>query len=137
MEKIKVLVSWSGDNYCADSVSENINGVVLVSSSTLDGVKKEFESSLKLHIEGCLADGDILPEYVANGNYELDYKLDMSALLHSLDGFLTRSAIARVSGINERQLGHYASGFRKPRAEQREKIIKGIHSIGENLISVV
>ena len=98
------MIPWSGENYCADSVNENINGVVLVFNSTLEGVKKEFESSLKSHIEGCLADGDVLPEDIAAGNYELDYKLDVSALLHSLDGILTCSAIARVPGINERQL---------------------------------
>ena len=104
MKKIKVLISWSGDNYCADAVSNDINGVVLVTASTLEGVKKEFKSALQFHIEGSIADGDKLPEWLVSGKYELDYVLEISALLHSLDGILTRSAIARVSGINERQI---------------------------------
>jgi hypothetical protein len=101
------------------------------------GVKQEFESSLQFHIEGCLSDGDTLPEWLISGRYELDYVLDTSALIHSLDGILTRSAIARVTGINQRQIGHYASGHRKPRPVMREKIIRGIHSISQELAMVM
>jgi hypothetical protein len=137
MEKIKVLISWSGDNYCADAVSEAINGVILVTNPTLKGVKKEFESALKFHIEGCLSDGDRLPEWLTSGLYELDYVLETSALIHSLDGIITRSAIARMSGINEKQIGHYASGHRRPRPAMREKIICGIHSISRELAMVM
>jgi predicted RNase H-like HicB family nuclease len=137
MERIKVLVSWSGNNYCATVQGNDVNGVIIVTHKTLEGVKQEFQSSLQFHIEGCLEDGDKLPEWVATGNYELDYCYDISALLHSLDGVLTRSAIARVSGINEKQIGHYASGHRIPRNAQREKIINGIHKIGQELAMVV
>jgi hypothetical protein len=137
MKKVKVLISWSGNNYCADAVSGDINGVILVTNGTFEGIKKEFESALQLHIEGCLADGDTLPEWLTSGKYELDYVLETSALLHRLDGILTRSAIARVTGINEKQIGHYASGFRNPRPEQREKIINGIHAISRELASVM
>jgi predicted RNase H-like HicB family nuclease len=136
MKKIEVLISWSGDNYCADAVSNDINGVVLTTEATLEGVKKEFKSALQFHVESAVADGDKLPEWLVSGNYELDYVLDTSALLHSLDGILTRSAIARVSGINERQIGHYASGHRTPRPQQREKIINGIRTISRELASV-
>ena len=136
MEKIKVLISWSGDNYCADAASDDINGVILVTHKTLEGLKRGFQESLQFHIEGCLKDGDNLPEWLVSGKYELDYILETSALLHSLDGILTRSAIARVSGINERQIGHYASGYRTPRPQQREKIINGIQAISRELASV-
>jgi hypothetical protein len=57
--------------------------------------------------------------------------------LHWFDGILTRSALARVSGINERQLGHYASGIRRPWPEEGEQIIAGIHQISRELASVV
>lgn len=83
-----------------------------------------------------MADGDDIPAYIQQGAYEIDYKMEVSALLHSLDGIVTRSAISRFTGINERQLGHYASGFRKPRPEQAKKIILGIHNIGNVLLVV-
>lgn len=137
MKKIKVSISWSGNNYCAHSQGNNLNGIVVSTHKTLEGVKNEFQSALQFHIEGCLEDGDKLPEWVVSGNYELEYITEVSALLHSLDGILTRSAIARVSGINERQIGHYASGHRTPRPQQREKIINGIHSISRELAMVM
>ena len=137
MGKINVSISWSGDNYCAGAQGDDLNGIIVVTHKTLEGLKKDFQETLQFHIEGCLKDGDILPEWLTSGQYELNYVLEISALLHSLDGILTRSAIARVSGINERQIGHYASGHRMPRPQQREKIIKGIHAISRELASVV
>ena len=137
MEKIQVKIGWSGKNYCACSQGEEINGIVVVTNKTLKGVKKDFEDGLKFHIEGCMQDNDVLPKWIVSGQYELDYTLETSALIHSLDGILTRSAIARVSGINEKLIGHYASGYRNPRKKQIEKIINGIRTINSELASVV
>jgi predicted RNase H-like HicB family nuclease len=135
MEKIKVLISWSGNNYAA--ITSDVNGAVIVTAATLEKVKKEFQESLKFHIDGLIADGDEISNDLKNGNYELDYEMHISAILHDLDKIVTRSALSRVTGINERQLGHYLSGYRNPRSDQRKKILTGIHEIGEKLISVV
>jgi hypothetical protein len=136
MEKVNVLISWSGNNYCATSVGADINGVVIVTNKTLQGVKDDFRESLDFHVEGMLKDGDKINEWLKNKDFEIIYTFDISALLHSLDGVLTRSAISRVTGINERQLGHYASGHRRPRPNQQNKIIEGIHKIGRELMVV-
>jgi hypothetical protein len=133
MEIIQVKIGWSGKNYSCVADDSALNGVVVVTNKTLDGLKKDFLEGLQFHIEGCVQDGDDLPEWLLQGKYELNYILETSALLHSLDGILTRSAIARATGINERQLGHYASGLRNPRPEQRTKIINGIREIGKKL----
>jgi len=135
-EKVNVLISWSGNNYCATSVGATINGVVIVTNKTLQGVKNDFSESLDFHVEGMLRDGDKINEWLKNKDYVIIYTFDISALLHSLDGILTRSAISRVTGINERQLGHYASGHRRPRPNQQNKIIEGIHKIGRELMVV-
>jgi len=137
MEKIQVKIGWSGDNYSCVADNHALNGIVLVTNKTIEGLKKDFQESLIFHIEGCIQSGDNLPDWLISGQYELSYILETSALLHSLDGILTRSAIARISGINERQIGHYASGYRTPRPKQREKIVNGIHSISRELASVV
>ena len=137
MGTINVIITWSGKNYCACAQGDELNGVIAVTNKTLEGLKNEFPESLKFHIEGCMRDNDILPDWVVSGQYELNYVLEASALIHSLDGILTRSAIARVSGINEKLIGHYASGYRNPRPRQREKIVNGIHGISRELASVV
>ncbi|TAL61572.1 MAG: hypothetical protein EPN88_14625 [Bacteroidetes bacterium] len=74
---------------------------------------------------------------VLQGKYRLDFVLNVRALLHYFEGVLTRSALSRVTGINERQLGHYITGHRKPRPEQRKKIVEGIRRIGKEINSVV
>jgi hypothetical protein len=137
MVRIQVKVGWSGNNYSCVADDSALNGIVVVTNKALEGLKKDFQESLQFHIEGCLQDDDHLPEWLISGQYELNYVLEASALLHSFDGILTRSAISRVTGINEKLLGHYASGYRNPRPKQREKIIKGIHAISQELASVV
>jgi predicted RNase H-like HicB family nuclease len=135
MEKIHVKIGWSGDNYSCVAEHSALNGVILVTGKTLDEIKEDFQESLQFHIEGCIQDGDKLPEWLTGGNYELCYTVEVSALIHRLDGILTRSSIARVSGIKKRQIELYASGYRVPRPQQKEKIINAIHSIGRELVS--
>jgi len=137
MNKIQVKIGWSGNNYSCVADNKVLNGIIVVTNKTLEGLKKDFQESLQFHVEGCLQSGDELPDWLVKGYYELEYVTEVSALLHSLDGILTRSAIARVSGINERQIGHYASGHRIPRPQQREKIITGIHRISKDLAMVM
>ena len=131
-KKIKVQVSWL-DNYGAGT--EEIPGCV-ATHKTLEGVIKAYTESVKWHLDAMRADGDEIPE-VLQGDYELEFEMNTRALLHYFEGILTRSALARVTGINERQLGHYATGHRNPRPAQRKKIIEGIHRIGAEFNSVV
>ncbi len=132
MQKIKVEIGWL-DNYGA--ASEQVLGCV-ATHKTLEGVKLAYTSALEFHLEGMRKDGDKIPEILQDG-FELEFELNTRALLHSLEGILTRSALARATGINERQLGHYATGHRNPRPEQRMRIIKGIRAIGKEFESVV
>lgn len=72
---LKVEVSWSGDNFCC-FWSDSAAGTVVVTSKTLQSLKSDFGQSLKWHIDGCVSDGDVLPEYLVNGDYSIDYVLD-------------------------------------------------------------
>lgn len=129
METIKVKIVWK-NNYGA--VSDQVPGCV-ATHKTLDGVKEAYESALKFHIEGF--EPDTLPECVKS-EYCLEFVLEVSALLHYYDGILTRAALSRVTGINQRQLGHYLSGYRNPRQDKRDLIISGLHRIGNEFMHV-
>ncbi len=135
MEKIKIIVGWEDKNYSA--VCDSVGGLVIDTHKDLDKLKESFTEAFAFHVEGCIEDGDDLPDYIVKGEYKLDFILEVSALLHSLDGVLSRSALARVTGINEKQLGHYMSGHRKPRPDKRQQIVEGIHEVGRRFISVV
>lgn len=130
MEQIIVNVDWL-DNYAA---STDVVAIV-VADETLDGLKQAFEESFDLHVQSMIEDGDKLPE-VLKGEYTFKYILSTRALLYYYDGILTRAAISRLTGINEKQLGHYMQGVRNPRKEQRERIVTGLRKLGKELESV-
>ena len=132
MQTITVNIDWE-NNYGA--YSEEVSGCV-ATNKTLEGVKQAYTEALEFHLEGLRADGDEIPAAM-QGKYRLDYVLNVRALLHYFERVLTRSALSRVTGINERQLGHYITGHRKPRPEQRKKIVEGLHRIGNEINSVV
>lgn len=130
MNRVIVNVDWL-NNYGA---STDVVAIV-VADKTLEGLKEAFEESFQLHIQSMVEDGDELPD-VLKGEYELKFVLSARALLHSYDGILTRAAVSRLTGINEKQLGHYMQGIRNPRKEQRDRIISGLHKLGKELESV-
>lgn len=134
MEKIIVQISWSGKNYAA--LSNIADGVIITTHKTLEGVKKDFEESLQFHIEGMKEDKDIVPEYLLKNQFEIQYNLETSALLRSIEKYTSIAAISRATGINERQLSHYANSRSIPRPAQRKKIIEGIHEIGRKFLAI-
>lgn len=131
MEKIKVMIEWAGNNYSAGT--GKINGVVISTGKTLDKVKNKFKEAFEFHIKGSLKDGDKLPNYILKGNYELDFELGASAMLHLADGLISRSAISKATGINEKQLSHYLTGYRVARETQNKKIAAGILNISKRI----
>ena len=71
---IRVNVMKSGRKYCCSYRNEYI-GLIIVISKTLKEFKTDFAESLKFSIEGCIEDGDDVPEYLAKGNYNIVYEL--------------------------------------------------------------
>lgn len=132
MRTINVNIDWE-NNYGA--YSDEISGCV-ATHKTLEGVKQAYKDALEFHLEGMRTDGDKIP-ILLQGKYRFNFILNVRALLNYFNGVLTRSTLSRVTGINERQLGHYITGHRKPRQEQRSKIVEGIRRIGEEINSVI
>ena len=137
MVTIKVTVDWCGKNYAAYISDSQIGGVVLVTSKTFSSLQKEAEESVRFHIEGCLNDGDELPEDIREGKYRLEFEKRISAVLHEVQQYTTLSALSRVTGIRQAQLSHYANAVSQPRPSQRARIIEGLHKIGEFCLAVV
>lgn len=132
MKKVIINVDWD-KNYGASPANDEI--AVAVTGKTLDEIKERMEISLRRHIAGMLADGDPVPEEFS-GEFELEYHLDIRALLHWTEGVVPRKALAHVTGINLQQLSHYATGWRNPKPEMQQRIVKGIQEIGRQLMSV-
>lgn len=135
MKRLKIEISWSEKNYCCGWGYEGI-GAILCTNKTIEGIKQDFEESLRFHIEAMVEDGESVPEWLANGHYKIEYSLSVSALLRQAERFTTMAAISRVTGINQKQLSHYASALKIPRPAQRERIINGLHEIGREFLAV-
>lgn len=136
METIQVRVAWCDKNFGATIEDGRVPGSVVVTDKTWEGLQKAVAEALKFHIEGMLADGDSVPAWLAEGDYRLCYNLEVSALLRKCEQYTSLAAIARASGINRQQLSHYANGLKTPRARQRERIVEGIHKIGNEFLAI-
>ncbi|MCD8385573.1 MAG: CopG family transcriptional regulator [Bacteroidales bacterium] len=129
METIKANIGFSDKNYSCGWGYPGI-GVVMATSKTFDGVKKEFVDALDFHIEGMLQDGEEMPQWLLNKDYEIVYELSAGALIRQAEEFTTMAAISRATGINQKQLSHYANGTKEARPAQRARIVEGLHKIG-------
>ena len=121
MEKVSLLIEYTGNNFCA--YAPLLLGCVST-ADTLDKMKKNIREAIEFHIETSKEFNETIPE-VFKGEYELEFKYSIEALLNAYSNIFTKAALSRITGINERQLWHYASGMRKPRLTQRKRIEEG------------
>ena len=119
MKTVEVIVEHAGKN-----LSAYIEGAPVI---TVGNDIKEIEDNMKEAIELYLEDNPN-PCEVLSGEFELKFKIDAATF--------TKAALSRVTGINERQLWHYAAGVHKPRRQQLEKIQKGIQSLSRELSAI-
>ena len=133
MDKKRVLVNVSWDeNYCA--CSDLLPGCV-AAHETLAGVKRGIRSAIEFHLEFMREDGDDIPEEF-QGEYQLEFRLNVQALMQKYKGVITHAGLERLTGINKRQIQHYASGLHKPFPAQRKKIERALHTFGKELQEV-
>ena len=132
MKKVVVNIYYTGNNFSA--YAPVLTGCVST-AATLDEMKKNIKEAIEFHVESSLTDNEFIPD-VFNGEYELEFILSTEALLNAYSDIFTKAALSRITGINERQLWHYASGMRKPRPAQRKRIEDGLHRLGEELLAV-
>ena len=102
---------------------------------TVEAAKADAKAALEGYVVALRKCNQLIPR-ILQEEYELVYQFDVGALLKYIDGTVTKTALAKVSGINATQLSHYSSGLKKPRKEQRDKIIAGLHKLGRDLLSV-
>ena len=127
MKTIEVIVEFAGKN-----LSAYIKGVpVITVGNNLHEVETNMREAIELYLEDNPAPCEKL-----RGEYELKYLIDTATFINYYSGIFTKAALSRITGINERQLWHYAAGVHKPRPKQAEKIQNGIRSLTKELDSI-
>ena len=64
------------------------------------------------------------------------FKYDVPSFLQEYAYAFTLAGLERITGVNQKQLGHYISGYRKPSTKTVRKIEAGIHSFSDQLRTV-
>ena len=70
------------------------------------------------------------------GDVEITWTYDTASFMEYFSNIFSKAGLERITGINQKQLGHYASGLKKPRKNQIEKIDKAIKRLAEDLNQV-
>ena len=130
MSKVLINVDWIDHNYGAAPQNESI--ACVATGRTLEEVKKNIVDALVFHLEGMRLHGETVPEEFS-GQWEPEFVLTTRARIRYSDNYITRTALARETGINVQQLSHYANGWKKPRPATQKKIAEGILSISRHL----
>jgi predicted RNase H-like HicB family nuclease len=127
---IKVVIGRSKDNFGA--YTDNVEGIY-GGGDTVEEAKQSIINAIRLYKEYNTAEN--IPN-ILKGDYELVYKFDTQSFLSYYKGVFTNAALERITGINQKQFHHYATGLKKPRATQIKKIQMALHKLGEELTSV-
>jgi predicted RNase H-like HicB family nuclease len=132
MKIITAILEKGKDGYGVSfEVIPNVYGF----GETVEAAKKDAKEVLDFFVKTSKEFNKPIPE-ILTGKYQLKFEFDTTALLDYIDGTVTQSALAKASGINVAQISHYATGRRKPRPAQREKIVCGLHQIANELLTV-
>ena len=130
--QLTVIIEKADNNYSA--YIDGIDGII-TTGNTIDEIKKNMVEAIELYVETCKELDLECPEEL-EGDYQLNFKMDVKSLLEFYSGIFTKAGLERITGINQKQLWHYASGNRNPRPEQKIKIETALHKLGEDLLSI-
>ena len=131
MKTVEVIVEHAGNN-----LSAYIEGApVITVGNDVKEIEKNMKEAVELYLESC-KEMNIAPVEVLQGEFTLKFKIDAATFINYYSSIFTKAALSRITGINERQLWHYAAGVHKPRKQQLEKIQKGINALTEELAAI-
>ena len=133
MKAIMVDVSKTPKGYSASC--DLLPGWIVGTSGQFAQLKKDIQESLDFYVECAELDHEDYPIELKS-DYILKFKFDIESLLNYYQNILSLAALQRITGVNQRQLSHYANGLSVPRKEQEKKIVEGLHLLANELMSI-
>ncbi len=129
MKKVKIVIERTSDGYVGYSTGDDlIHGM----GDTVSECKEDIMNNIESHK---LLPRTDQPKWLTS-DYELVFNMDTRSILEYFKGILSKSALERLTGINQKQIHHYSSGIKKPRPAQIKKIEAALHKLGKELISI-
>lgn len=129
---LTVIIEHAGKNFSA--YVSGVDGIA-VSGDSIDDIKSSAIKAIDDYVQAC-KEFDLEIPQLLQVDYEISFEMDVCSFLKIYEGIFTKAGLERLTGINQKQLWHYANGTSKPRPAQRLKIEKGLHRLGNELISL-
>lgn len=130
MKTIKIIIEKGVDNYGA--YATNVAGIYGAGNTA-----EECKQSILNAIETLKTLDFSQTPAILKQDYELVYQFDTISLLNYYKGCFSNTAFEKLTGINQKQINHYASGHRSPRPAQKQKTESALHALGKELITIV
>lgn len=134
MQQLTINTSKTPKGYSASC--DLMPGWVVAYEGDFDGFKDYVRESIRFYVDCALADGEPFSEILASPDLTLSYKFDIQSLLAHYQNIFSFAALQYITGVNQRQLWHYAAGRSKPRPRQAEKIVGALNRLGKELVSL-
>lgn len=132
MGRLTVIIERAENNFSA--YVREVDGIA-VTGKSIDEIKASIINALDEFIATCKEFSCEIPSEL-DGDYEIGFEMDIQSLLTIYEGIFTKSGLEKLTGINQKQLWHYAKGLSKPRDAQKQKIESALHRLGNELVSL-
>lgn len=133
MDKLLINTARTENGYSGSC--DLLPGWIVASEGNFETFQKEVQESIDFYVACAKEDHESYPA-VLDGYYDLVFKFDVQSLLQFFQGVFSFSALQTITGINQKQLAHYAAGRSKPRPQQAKKIADGLHRLAQEMMAV-
>jgi len=131
MRKVKAHIEIASDGlYSVYIDDKNLNYGVIGEGKTISEAIDDFYAVYEALKQGFKEEGHTFEEV------EFIYVKNVQSFLEYYSDIFSKSALERMTGINQKQLHHYATGLHKPRQAQIKKIEDALHTLGKELLAI-
>ena len=137
MEEICIWVNWANKKFQGTTYNYLEDEGLYFESDDFFELVATIQNKLKVFIKFYKEGNDTIVSLKEIGeDLRIIYKFEsLQALLKAFMAYFSLAVLSRITHINQTLLYQYASGIKKPRKYQQEKIIAGIKRIGSDLTS--
>jgi hypothetical protein len=130
MKTVKAIIETGVDEYSVFMDDDTLSYSCIGEGNTVKEAIADFKAAYEEMREHFKSSGDYFEEV------EFAFYYDIPSFLQEYAYAFTLAGLERITGVNQKQLGHYISGYRKPSQKTIRRIEEGIHRFSDQLGAV-
>lgn len=131
MRQVKAIIERASDGtFSIYMDADDMTYLVTGTGSTVEEARKVFNDGYE-DMKQYYAE-----EKKAFEEVEFIFQYDVASFLQYYAFAFSLAGLERITGINQKQLGHYVSGYRNPSPKTKQKIEESIRKFCEELSAV-